>query len=291
MVEIIEPRDHDEVKDAVLEMSRDKKKVKVVGIQSNPINAKADVILSLRKITGVLELSEDDNYVKVRAGTPFHELQEFLGKRGYMIPHSYWGSVGGLFSLNLPSIFSFWFGLPKDILLGATVCTGLGEIVRSGGVTTKFSSGYKIWKALSGAMGKLGIFLDLTIKIIKTPEEMRFVKVNPDDAYPLMMSNKRPWGVACGNLTGEIECNALFAGFSRVVEELSSGYELGRLQDMRSPFIRNTRLGEEISILHQERALVFPGIGMGIIGKEMEAEMTKSFFMLKRALDPSFILV
>ncbi|BBG24674.1 FAD-binding oxidoreductase [Sulfuracidifex tepidarius] len=291
MVEIVEPRDYDEIKDVILETSRDEKKVKVVGTQSNELEADSDVLLSLRKITGILDLSEDDNYVKVKAGTPFHEVQEFLRRRGYMIPHSYWGSVGGLFSLNLPSVFSFWFGLPKDILLGATICTGLGEVVKSGGVTTKFSSGYKIWKALSGSMGKLGVFLDLTIKIIKTPEEMRFVKVKSDEAYPLMMSNKRPWGVACGNVSGEIECEALFAGFSRSVEQLSSGYEPGRIQEIRSPFIKNTRLGDELRILNEEKALVFPGVGLGIVEKREEVRLTKSFLMLKRALDPNFVLV
>ncbi len=291
LVEILEPKDYDEVADIMMDSSREGKKVRVAGLNSNTLPGEAEVVMRLHKLTGVLEFSEEDNYVRVKAGTPFQELQEFLKSRGYMVPHSYWGSVGGLFSLNLPSVYSFWFGFPKDILLGATISTGNGEIIRSGGLTTKFSSGYKIWKVLAGAMGRLGVFLELTIKVIRIPEEIRCVEVRPEEAYHFMMSTKRPLSVLCDNLRGEVRCNAVFAGFKGAVRELSAGYEDTSLPEFRTPFTQSTRLGEEMSLLEREKGVAFLGTGAVMTASSPKLPITKSFILIKQALDPKSVLV
>ncbi|MCY0860075.1 MAG: FAD-binding oxidoreductase [Sulfolobaceae archaeon] len=137
------------------------------GNNSNHIGAKvdADIGLGTKRLNNVILISEEDLYVTAQSGVDFKELAEMLKKYGLQIPFNYEGSLGGFASTNLPSIFT-WFGYPKDWLLGAKIATGLGEVIKSGGTTTKFSSGYKIWKVLSGSLGYLGIYLELNVRLI-----------------------------------------------------------------------------------------------------------------------------
>jgi FAD/FMN-containing dehydrogenase len=292
-IQILEPFSYDEVSRVFTDASKEKRKISVRGLDSNQLKMDADEVLSLRNIKGILEFSEADQYVKVRAGTSFEELQSFLFSKGYMIPHMYWGSVGGLFSLNLPSPYSTWFGLPKDILLGATISTGLGEIIRSGGVTTKFSSGYKIWKVLSGSLGKLGVYLDVTIKVIKRPESIKVVKVDPKDSFKLAVSGKRPWGVVCDSLSEEIQCYAVFGGFKDAVDEVTRDYSesTNGMPLLKSTFILNSRLGDELALLSRVRGLAFLGTGTILVDREVPLRLTRSFEILKKALDPASVLV
>lgn len=137
---------------------------------------KANIGLSLEKLNKVLTISEEDLYVTVHAGADFKLVNEELKSHGLQIPFIYTGSVGGFASTNLPSILT-WYGYPKEWLLGAKIVTGLGEVIKSGGNTTKFSSGYKIWKVLSGSLGWLGIYLELNIRLVPY-QDFHFEEVN-----------------------------------------------------------------------------------------------------------------
>lgn len=161
------PATYEELAETVRLCAEEKLKAYVHGFNAHHIGKKvsADVGISTLRLNKEIEMSEEDLYVKVQAGASFRELKEELKAHSLTVPFNYSGSVGGFASTNLPSVFTS-LGYPKDWLLGAIVVTGLGEVVKSGSTTTKFSSGYKIWKVLSGSLGWLGAYAELNVRLL-----------------------------------------------------------------------------------------------------------------------------
>lgn len=222
--ETLYPKTYEEVQEIVKNAMKEGSKIHVFGFGKNHLGRKvqANICLSTKNLNKILEISNSDLYVTVQAGVDFQELQEELNKRNLFLPLTYSGSVGGLASTNFPSLFSLPYPYPKDLILGAKIVTGLGELIKSGSKTTKFSSGYKIWKALSGSLGWLGVYVELTFRLIGKPERLAFAKISNDklkenlDKFIL----ERPWGI----IYTEKESYLIFGGFSRYLEHVERAY-------------------------------------------------------------------
>lgn len=93
----------------------------------------------------------------------------------------------------------------------AKIITGDGIIVRSGGKTTKFSSGYKL---LSGMLGWLGIYLEATLKAYPYPEV-----IVTAEAKNINLTNKyRPVSLIYEREKEE-KVIATFLGFKNAIEK------------------------------------------------------------------------
>ncbi|ARM76881.1 FAD-binding oxidoreductase [Acidianus manzaensis] len=208
----------------LLEIIRDvgKRKIYIIGFNTHHIgkNVNADICISMRNFNKILEISESDLFVTAQPGVSFEALKNALSERNLFLPLTYSGSLGGLASTNFPSLFSLIYPYPKDLLLGAKIITGLGELIKSGSRTTKFSSGYKIWKALSGSLGWLGIYVELTFRLIGKPERLAFAEINQEKIQKII--SERPWGIFYNNGKTFV----IFGGFSKYIDSLEEKYGL-----------------------------------------------------------------
>jgi len=262
--ELFEPTSYEEVLEIVRNANNSGKKVHVLGLGTHHVIEKPfEICISTIRLNKILESSTSDLYVSVQSGVRFDDLQEHLSNNNLFFPAFYEGTIGGLISTNLPSPFSLWYPYPRDLILGAKIVTGDGKLIKSGGKTTKFSSGYKIWKALSGALGTLGIYLELYIKVLPKPEKIISVKVDrPEDIV-----RENPWGIVSFLDSSKISTYAIFAGFSSYIEKISKNSEVieGILPtDMRCERIYGivTARGEELQLLKKfSSGIAFYGSG------------------------------
>ncbi len=124
---------------------------------------------------GIISYEPTELVVTVRAGTPLAELEAVLAEQGQMLPFEPpafddTATIGGTIACNLSGPRRPYAGAARDFVLGARILNGKGEILRFGGEVMKNVAGYDLSRLMAGAMGTLGILLDVSLKVLPRPE-------------------------------------------------------------------------------------------------------------------------
>jgi glycolate oxidase FAD binding subunit len=140
---------------------------------------RAGLVVGLRRLDRLLEHEPGDLTATVQAGMTVAALQEALR------PHGQWWSldppdaeratVGGVIAANAAGPRRQLYGTVRDLLLGVTVVTGEGAVVRGGGKVVKNVAGYDVPKLFVGSFGTLGILVEATVKLRPRPEAERLL--------------------------------------------------------------------------------------------------------------------
>ncbi|GGU05228.1 glycolate oxidase [Sulfodiicoccus acidiphilus] len=316
---VARPETYEQVREVVSLANRMGFTLTPAGTRSHTIGPprRADVVLSTLELRGVVEVSRANSFITAKAGTLMEELERRLSEDELLLPFPYKGTLGGLASVNSPGYFSAWVGFPRNFLLGARLVTGYGSLVLSGGRTAKFSSGYKIWKSLSGTLGWLGIYVELTFRTLPEPEEVKVGSFSGDWRSTLKY---RPWGILY--LAHERKWIGVFAGSRNYVRSVSAQLDLTdeSLPELEASCPRVVGLhvtrgteAEVLSSLSPEWGVGFVGTGYSRLCTEESEESLRSkvkgyvvvergsaseywgfsspvLCALKRALDPQGVL-
>jgi glycolate oxidase FAD binding subunit len=78
-------------------------------------------------------------------------------------------TIGGVVSSGLAGPRRQAVGAVRDFMLGATLMDGKGDILHFGGRVMKNVAGYDVSRLLAGAMGTLGILLEVSLKVLPKP--------------------------------------------------------------------------------------------------------------------------
>jgi len=150
--------------------SRDAR-VQALGSGSNVVGAVSpdvDVLVSLGRMTGIVELDRQSYTVTVRAGTEGSELEEHLNAHGLTLGHYPQSlrvsSVGGWIATRATGTYSARYGGIERLLVGAQVVLPSGEVV-SVGPRPRASGGMDLLALLCGAEGSLGIVTAATLAV------------------------------------------------------------------------------------------------------------------------------
>jgi glycolate oxidase FAD binding subunit len=114
--------------------------------------------------------------ITARGGTPLRELEATLAEKGQMLPFEppHFGpraTLGGTIACGLSGPRRPYAGAARDFVLGTRVLNGRGEILRFGGEVMKNVAGYDVSRLMVGALGTLGIMLDVSLKVLPKPVE------------------------------------------------------------------------------------------------------------------------
>ncbi|MCZ6830334.1 MAG: FAD-binding protein, partial [Gammaproteobacteria bacterium] len=166
-----------ELCDQILQALSERSHLNVCGASSKPWRqADPDLqMLSVAGHRGVVRHDPTELVVTVRAGTPLAELDQSLAERGQMLaaecPDFPGGStIGGALALGWSGSRQPYAGALRDFVLGARMVNGLGEALRFGGQVMKNVAGYDIPRLLSGSQGRLGVILEVSLKLLPLPE-------------------------------------------------------------------------------------------------------------------------
>lgn len=123
---------------------------------------------------GIVDYQPKELVVTVRAGTPLRILESVLAEQGQILafepPH--FGSnatIGGTIACGFSGPRRPYAGSARDFVLGVRLISGSGEIVKFGGAVMKNVAGYDVSRLVTGALGTLGVILDISLKVLPMP--------------------------------------------------------------------------------------------------------------------------
>jgi glycolate oxidase FAD binding subunit len=125
---------------------------------------------------GVIDYHPEELVITARAGTLLSELETLLAEHDQMFafepPHfGAAATLGGMIAANLSGPRRPYAGAARDFVLGMRIVNGRGEILRFGGEVMKNVAGYDVSRLVTGAMGTLGVILDVSLKVMPRPRE------------------------------------------------------------------------------------------------------------------------
>jgi glycolate oxidase FAD binding subunit len=130
---------------------------------------RADIILSMARLSGVIEYAPHDLTVTVRAGTPLVELQRALGEARQWLaldpPLAVSATIGGIIATNATGSRRQRYLGVRDQIIGVRVALADGTIARGGGKVVKNVAGYDLPKLYTGSLGTLGVILSASFRL------------------------------------------------------------------------------------------------------------------------------
>lgn len=132
--------------------------------------------------TDIINYEPTELVITARGGTLLSEIETVLAENNQMLPFEppHYGNsatLGGTIACNLSGSRRPYAGAARDYVLGIKLLNGKGEILHFGGEVMKNVAGYDISRLMCGALGSLGILLEISLKVLpKADEEYTLVK-------------------------------------------------------------------------------------------------------------------
>lgn len=151
--------------------------------------------LELGAYTGIIDYQPKELVLTVRAGTPLAEVEAALAAAGQMLPFEppHFGSdatIGGTVATGLSGPRRPYTGAVRDFLLGVRILDGRGDDLHFGGRVIKNVAGYDVSRLMCGAMGTLGVLLDLSFKTLPKPAAEATLRFEFDQATAIRRFNE-----------------------------------------------------------------------------------------------------
>lgn len=138
------------------------------------------IVVSTRLLKAVEHWEPDDLTLVVGAGARIADIESMLADRNQtaVLPERAGDdTIGGAVAVGTSSLRRHrLYGL-RDRVLEATVVTGDGRIVRSGGRVVKNVSGFDLHRAVVGAFGSLGVVVSICLKLWPIPESSATIRL------------------------------------------------------------------------------------------------------------------
>jgi glycolate oxidase FAD binding subunit len=130
--------------------------------------------LSTREHCGIINYEPTELVLTARAGTPLSEIEATLAAQNQMLPFEppHFGetaTLGGTIACGLSGPYRPYAGAARDFVLGCRILTGKGDVLHFGGEVMKNVAGYDVTRLMTGALGTLGVLLDISLKVLPRP--------------------------------------------------------------------------------------------------------------------------
>jgi glycolate oxidase FAD binding subunit len=149
--------------------------------------------VSISDHSGIVKYEPTELVLTVRAGTTLNEIELALGKYEQFLPfepprYTSTTTLGGVVASGLAGPARPYRGSVRDYILGIKCLTGHGETLKFGGEVMKNVAGFDASRLMAGALGTLGIILDITLKVLPRPKQQSTLvfECQPDEALTRM---------------------------------------------------------------------------------------------------------
>lgn len=180
---------------------------------------------------GVINYEPKELVITARSGTPLAELEALLAEQRQMLAFepprfSDNATLGGTIACGFSGPRRPYAGSARDFVLGTRIINGQAEVLRFGGEVMKNVAGYDVSRLMVGAMGTLGLILDVSLKVLPLPEQELSLTIECGVEEAIRLMNKwagspLPLSAACydgANLTIRLSGTpvAVTAGSKRI---------------------------------------------------------------------------
>ncbi len=139
------------------------------GLSGGANATSGSVVLSLDKMTRIVEVNADERYAIVEAGVINDDLRQHVGTFGLWYPPDpasmSISTIGGNVATNAGGLCCVKYGVTRDYVLGVTVVLADGSVAKLGRKTAKGVTGYDLTALMVGSEGTLGIIVDVTVRL------------------------------------------------------------------------------------------------------------------------------
>jgi glycolate dehydrogenase FAD-binding subunit len=147
--------------------------------------------LEVRAHSGIVNYEPTELVVTARCGTPLAELEATLAREGQMLAFepprfgdvgTATATLGGCVAAGLSGPRRASAGAVRDFVLGVRIMDGRGQVLAFGGQVMKNVAGYDVSRLMVGAMGTLGLILEVSFKVLpKPPAELTLLFEMPQE--------------------------------------------------------------------------------------------------------------
>ncbi|MDQ0191393.1 FAD-binding protein [Alicyclobacillus cycloheptanicus] len=169
-------------------------------LEGHAIPVKHGISLDMMRMNRVLEIRPEDFLVRVQPGVTREEVNAALKKYGLFFPVDPGAnaSLGGMAATNASGTTTVRYGAMKDNVRALQVVLPDGQVIQTGSLAAKTSSGYNLTGLFVGSEGTLGVITELWLKVYGIPEKILAARVTFPDVESTVRASTAMIGTGIG---------------------------------------------------------------------------------------------
>ena len=145
------------------------------------------IVLATHALRDIKEIDRDDLVAVVQPGVVTGDLHAACEKEGLFYPPDPNSletcMIGGNVAENAGGPRAFKYGVTREYVLGMDACFMGGRAMRVGKRTVKGVTGYDVTALLVGSEGTLGVFTEVTLRLVPKPQEIATILAIFEDVH------------------------------------------------------------------------------------------------------------
>jgi D-lactate dehydrogenase (cytochrome) len=139
--------------------------------EGNPLPTCGGLVMDFTRMDQILDIRPQDLQADVQPGVLRKSLNRRTGRHGLFFPPDPGAdaTIGGMIANNASGVQTIKYGATKDYVMHLEVVLPDGEVIESGSLAPKSSSGYDVTRLFVGAEGTLGVVTRATLRLTGIP--------------------------------------------------------------------------------------------------------------------------